>query len=222
MSNLIPGFGFVFFAAMCGGAFGLQYRVMRKYTVENSALLTMLFATIIVPLIAIHFILPGWTSAILAVGWKRNFLVYVLGFGWGMGAITFAYSYNILGMALASAVLQGINLTVGVGVPLIRHWNEAPANAKGVTIVGLLLLLLGAALAGKAGRMREKEHRTTLDDAHAKQENYAVVVHKATGIVFVIGLASCVVSGVLSACALIICSPQRGRIRKSILQGLNT
>lgn len=201
MNNLTSGLGFIFIAALSGGVFGLQYRVMRKYKVENSALLTMLFATIVVPLIAVRFILPGWTVAIAEVGWQRNLLVFVFGFGWGMGAITYAYGYNILGMALAAAVLQGINLAVGAGVPLVRHWNEVPAGAKGTTIAGLVLLLFGAALAGKAGRMREREHNAAMNDAPAQPRTSSVVVQKATGIIFLLGLGSCLVSGLLSACA---------------------
>lgn len=201
MNHLISGFGFILFAALCGGAFGLQYRVMRKYTVQNSALLSMFFATIVVPLIAVQLILPGWSAAIAEVGWQRNLLVVALGFGWGMGAITYAYGYNILGMALAASLLQGINLAIGAGVPLIRHWNEVPAGAKGMTVVGLLLLLCGAALAGKAGRMREREHSAAVDDAPSQQKNPSVAVQKATGVIFLLGLTSCVVSGLLSACA---------------------
>jgi L-rhamnose-H+ transport protein len=201
MSELTAGFGWIFFAAVCGGVFGLQYRVMRKYTVENSALLTMFFATIVVPLVAVWFILPGWTDAIREVGWRRNLLVFILGFGWGMGAITYAYGYNILGMALAASVLQGINLAVGAGVPLVRHWNEVSLAAKGTTIVGLVLLLFGAALAGKAGRMREREQSAAAEEPSPKPNMSSVVVHRATGIVFLLGIGSCVISGLLSACA---------------------
>jgi len=200
MHTLILGFGFILLAAVSGGVFGLQYRIMRKYTVENSAMLTMLVATIVVPLIAVWFVLPGWTKAITEVGWERNLLVFILGFGWGMGAITFAYGINILGMALAVSILQGINVAVGAGIPLARHWSEVPADARAVTIVGLLLLLLGAALAGMAGRMREREHRAALE-AEPDTQQSSIVVHRATGVVFLIGLGSCLASGLLSACA---------------------
>lgn len=201
MNGIGEGFGFILVAAISGGVFGLQYRVMRKYTVENSAMLTMLFATIIVPLIAIQFILPGWTRALAEVGWQRNLLVFAFGFGWGMGAITFAYGYNILGMALAASLVQGISIAVGAGIPLIRHWDEAPAGAKGVTIAGLLTLLIGSSLAGKAGRMREREHRASLESSADSPQKISVVVQKATGLVFLLGLISCLLSGLLSACA---------------------
>ncbi len=145
LSTLAAGFGFILIAAVAGGAFGLQYRVMRRYSVENSSLLSLFFATIVVPLVAVWFILPGWTSAIREVGWERNLLVFAFGFGWGMGCITYAYGFNILGMALAASLLKGIAVAVGAGVPLVRRWHEVPENAKLVTIAGLTVLLAGTA-----------------------------------------------------------------------------
>ena len=96
MAELVTGFTFILFASLTGGAFGLQYRVQRIYTVENSAFLSMLFATIVVPLIAIPFILPGWATAIREVGFATNLLVFALGFGWGivaMGILAYANSF---------------------------------------------------------------------------------------------------------------------------------
>jgi len=201
MNPLLLGFGCILVAAVSGGFFGLQYRVMRKYTVENSSLLSLLFATIVVPLAVAWLIVPGWTRAIVEVGWQTNLLVFVFGFGWGMGAITYAYGFNILGIALAASLLKGISVAVGSGVPLVRHWNDAPADARTVTILGLVLLLAGTALAGKAGTLREQETRTSAGDKPHHRPRNTVTVHKPTGLLFLIGLASCLVSGLLSACA---------------------
>ena len=78
LANLPFGFGMIFIAAVAGGVFGLQYRVMRRYTVENSSLLSLLFATVVLPLIIVWFVLPDWWSAITEAGFKTNALVYVL------------------------------------------------------------------------------------------------------------------------------------------------
>jgi len=120
-ADLLTGFGFIIFAAIAGGAFGLQYRVMRKYTVENTSLISLFFATIVVPLVAVNYLLPGWTEAIRAVGWRQNLIVYGFGFGWGLGAITYAYGFNILGMSLAAAIIKGLTITIGSGWPLLRR-----------------------------------------------------------------------------------------------------
>jgi len=199
MSPLIPGFGFIFIAAVAGGMFGLQYRVMRRYTVENASLLSMFFATIVVPLIAVHFIVPGWTAAIAQTRLKIHILLFVFGFCWGLGAITYAYGFNMIGMALAAALIKGITIAIGAGVPLVRHWGEVTVESKIVTILGLGVLLIGTAFCGKAGVMREKEFREK-GERESKPPDSATGF-RPTGRIFWIGLTCALVSGVLSACA---------------------
>ncbi|HMP06393.1 MAG TPA: L-rhamnose/proton symporter RhaT, partial [Lacipirellulaceae bacterium] len=196
-ANLLPGFGFILLAAIAGGAFGLQYRVMRRYTVENTSLISLFFATIVVPLIAAHFLLPGWQEAIRAVGWKQNLLVYAFGFGWGLGAITYAYGFNILGMALAAAIIKGITITIGSGWPLVRRWNEIEALPKSVTIGGLAILLVGTLMAGWAGVWRDRELTAgTSPDGHRPEDEFQTVP-KPTGSLFALGLVMVLLSGVL-------------------------
>ena len=199
--NLSLGFFFILIAAVAGGAFGLQYRIMRKYTVENSSLLSLFFATIVVPLIAVQFILPGWTEAVRAVGWKQNLLVFGFGFGWGLGAITYAYGFNILGMALAASLLKGITIAIGSGIPLFRRWNDDAlgSDVKTATVIGLVILIIGTAYASRAGSLREKELADREEDAPSEEDGYQV--QKPTGTVYLFGLLMCLLSGVLSSCA---------------------
>ena len=70
LASLPLGFAAILVAAVAGGVFGLQYRIMKKYTVENSSLLSLFFATIVVPTIAVMFIIPDWTSVIAEAGFN--------------------------------------------------------------------------------------------------------------------------------------------------------
>jgi hypothetical protein len=200
-ANLIPGFAFILLAAVAGGAFGLQYRVMRRYTVENTSLISLFFATIVVPLIAVQLLLPGWTDAIREVGFKQNLLVFAFGFGWGLGAITYAYGFNMLGMALAAAIIKGITITIGSGWPLVRRWNEIESLPKAVTVGGLATLLVGTLLAGWAGVLRERELSERSARKHNRPEDELPTVPKPTGSIFAIGLLMVLLSGVLSSFA---------------------
>jgi L-rhamnose-H+ transport protein len=204
--NTLIGFGFILIAAVAGGVFGLQYRIMRKYGVDNASFLSMFFATIVVPVIACNYFLPGWMEVIREVGFGRNLLVFVFGFGWGLGAITYAYGFNILGMALAASLLKGLSVAIGSGVPLIRHWGDVTADggpaisseAKLMTIIGIFILLVGTAIAGKAGVMREKE----LDEEQGSPaDTKGLQVKIGKGRLFWIGLLICFISGILSASA---------------------
>jgi len=199
--DLFTGLGFILIAAVAGGAFGLQYRVMRKYTVENSSLLSLFFATIVVPLIAVELLLPGWLEAVRSVGWKQNALVFLFGFGWGLGAITYAYGFNILGMALAASLLKGITIAIGAGIPLMRRWDDTAlgADAKTTTILGLTALIVGTAFASMAGSMREKELLAGKQHAPTAEEGFKV--QEPTGPLYIIGLLMCLLAGIFSSCA---------------------
>jgi len=203
LANLPFGFGMIFIAAVAGGVFGLQYRVMRRYTVENSSLLSLLFATVVLPLIIVWFVLPDWWSAITEAGFKTNALVYVLGFGWGLGAITYAYGFNILGMALAATIIKGLTIIIGSGVPLFRRWDDLlEIKATGAitwTFIGIGVLVVGTILSGWAGVLREREQRQ--DGGSESAAATSTTVLKPTGRIFWLGMFMCLLSGVLSACA---------------------
>ena len=192
LGTVLIGFLCILLAAVAGGAFGLQYRVMRKYAVENTSLLSMFCATVPIPLIACSVLLPGWTTAIARAGFAANAIVFAFGFCWGLGAITYAYGFNMLGMALAASLLKGISIAIGSGGPLIRHWDHVAAPARLAVIAGLAALLAGTALAGKAGIERERQLQA---DRQAGSGNRA----SGSGRIFWIGLTMCILSGVISS-----------------------
>ncbi|MBI4586473.1 MAG: hypothetical protein HY717_20880 [Planctomycetes bacterium] len=199
MDAILMGFGLIFVAAVSGGAFGLQYRVQRLYTVENTALVSLFFATIVVPLVAVQIFLPGWMSAVVAAGPLAVFVVFAFGFGWGLGAITYAYGFNLLGMALGAALIKGITVAVGAGIPLIRRWGEVGQGAKAMTIVGIALLLIGTAISGRAGVLREREVASDPPPDRGNPERRGAAM--ARGREFALGMIWCLISGLLSACA---------------------
>lgn len=195
VNPLVLGFFWILIAALAGGAFGLQYRIMRQYQVENASFLSVFVATVPIPLIACSILLPGWTEAISRAGLASNATIFFFGFCWGMGAITYAYGFNLLGMALAASLLKGISIAIGAGVPLVRHWGQVSVPAKATTIAGLAILMVGTAVAGKAGIMREKE---------AKKDSDPPLLHpktnpKPSGRLFWIGFILCLISGFASS-----------------------
>jgi len=195
--DVVFGFGAIFIAAVAGGAFGLQYRVQRKYTVTNTALISLFFATIAVPLIVIHFLLPGWWDVLVDTEPRVFWLVFVLGFGWGLGAITYAFGFNLLGMALAAALIKGIAIGIGSGIPLFRRWDapELTVGSKTLTIVGIIVLLVGTWISGRAGILRERELQG------AREAPGPTPSGGGGKSVLWMGMVWCLISGVLSACA---------------------
>jgi hypothetical protein len=115
-----------------------------------------------------------------------------------LGAITYAFGFNILGMALASTLLKGISIAIGSGVPLLRHWDQVSDQARIATIAGLATLILGTALAGWAGMMREREARQRAEAGIVETSETKAVLNPI-GRVFWIGVILCLISGVASS-----------------------
>jgi L-rhamnose-H+ transport protein len=195
MNPVVPGFALIFLAAVSGGVFAVPLKMRRQYAWENTWLLGFLFALIIIPLVTVNIFLPVWFAAITAVGMKTVLIAVAFGFLWGWGAVTFAIGITSIGLSLGYAIIMGINTVVGSTIPMMRRWGSIPGHAKLVILVGLLVCLIGTAVCGKAGVIREKGTRSEMGTGAA----FASAGRKAVR-VFIIGLLWCVLSGVLSAC----------------------
>ena len=191
MNSLIPGFGLIFFSAVCGGAFALPLRLRKRFEVENTMLVAFGFATIIIPLITASFFLPNWTQAISDTPSERILLVMALGFGWGIGGVTMALGINTIGMSITYATVMGLSTVVGSVIPMLRHWDAIPEAAKMWTFIGIAICVIGVIFCGRAGYLREKDAQIT-EEASVRKKNISI---------FVLGFLACVVSGFLSACA---------------------
>ena len=191
--NIPLGIALAIASAVAAGLFGLQYTTMRRYTVSNATFLSVIVATIVAPPIFVSVMCPGWPQAIRDAGWTPNLIMIACGFGWGMGAITYAYGFNILGMALAAALIKGISIAVGSGYALSKSIQLVSDTSLGITLVGLAILLLGTGVGGKAGVMREKELEGKEPGTEGPQQS-------RTARMFMLGMISCLVSGVFSAC----------------------
>ena len=66
----------------------------------------------------------------------------------GMGGVSFAVGITRIGLSLGHATIMGINIAVGSTIPMIRRWEEVPADAKAVIILGILVCIMGVAVCG--------------------------------------------------------------------------
>jgi L-rhamnose-H+ transport protein len=190
MNPQVPGFGLILLAAVAGGAFAFPLRVHKQYAWENTWLLAFFFALICIPFTVVSIFLPVWKQAVIAAG--TNTVLAAMGFGflWGWGAVTFAIGISSLGLSVGYATIMGLATAVGSIIPMIRRWDRIPSNARIFILIGIATCLAGVALCGRAGVIRER----------AAGGDSSSLANKPLKI-FMIGLAWCVLSGFLSACA---------------------
>jgi len=185
LNPFIIGFGLILIAAAANGFFPLPLRLRRRYEVENTMMLAMGIATVLLPIVVIHFVFPSWLSALSQTGWNNVAIVAALGLAWGLGSATYGFGIAWLGLSLGFAIIMGIITAVGSTMPLLRRWGSIPWNAKLIILLGIAICVLGVGICGKAGVLRDRADDTA---SGAKRESK-----------FLGGLVLCVVSGLLSA-----------------------
>ncbi len=80
----------------------------------------------------------------------------LFGASWGVSLVFFGLALTRLGLAITFAVCLGTSAAVGALTPLIaQHSDQIMTRQGGLIILGVLVIILGVALCGLAGKHRE-------------------------------------------------------------------
>jgi L-rhamnose-H+ transport protein len=126
------------------------------------------------------------------------FWTYLMGLLWGVGGLTFGLSMRYLGLSLGMSVALGFCSAFGALIPPIYR-DLAAVDGETISsmyhslgcelvLVGALVCLIGIAISGRAGMLKER-------DLNAEEKRASI-----TEFNLALGLAVATVSGILSAC----------------------
>lgn len=179
------GFALVFVAAIAGGALAVPLKKRRSFELENIYIPATIVMMLVLPFLMAAFVLPHWPQALRASGNTTVWAGAAYGMGWGIGSILFGYGVTLAGMSVGFAIIMGINTAVGSILPfVVKSRAEILTPAGGVILAGIAGCILGVAICGKAGAIRERQAQ-----AGGQQRRFGAA------------LLICVASGVLSSCA---------------------
>lgn len=185
MHSPVLGFALVFVAAVAGGGLAVPLKKRRKFELENIYVPSTLVMMLILPLVMAAFVTPDWREAVRAAGMRTVWAGAAYGFGWGIGAILFGYGVTMAGMSVGYATIMGINTAVGSILPfLVKSPADLLAPGGMVILLGIAGCVIGVAVCGRAGFVREREAGQT-----GQQRGFGGA------------LLVCAASGVLSSCA---------------------
>lgn len=121
-----------------------------------------------------------------------------MGLLWGIGGLTFGLTMRYLGLSLGMSVALGLNAAFGALIPPIYRdvMNiegekiSALVRSEGGhwVLLGVLVCLMGFAICGRAGFLRESELSSEIKKAAIREFNLPL------------GLVVAIVCGILSAC----------------------
>lgn len=195
----ILGIIFHFIGGFASGSFYMPYKKVKGWSWESFWIVGGLFSWLIVPPLAAWLTIPGFMGIITSSDSSVIGSTYLMGLLWGIGGLTYGLGVRYLGVALGSSIILGLCSFFGALVPAIYYYFK-PKDGKDtiadlfnqpwgqLVLLGLLLCIVGIAICGRAGKMKDDDLGHSHKDASGSEY------------FFVKGLILAIISGVLSAC----------------------
>ena len=183
---------------IAAGSFYMPYLKVKGWAWETYWMLGGVVSWLIIPPLAAWITVPGFADIISEGSSQILFITFLMGLLWGIGGLSYGLGIRYLGMSLGNSVILGFCAAFGALVPSI-YYNINPTEGKisftdmlgtsggQVVLLGVFICLVGIAIAGKAGMMKEGE----LSDEEKKKTVAEFSLVK--------GLIIAVISGILSA-----------------------
>ena len=180
------------------GSFYMPFNKVKKWAWESYWIVGGLFSWLIVPPLAAYLTIPGFGEIIFAASGQILFFTFLMGLLWGIGGLSYGLGVRYLGMSLGNSVVLGFCAAFGAIVPSI-YYNFNPMEGKisftdmmattggKLVLLGVLVCLIGIAISGKAGMMKEKE--LSVEEQRKSVPEFSLVK----------GLIIAVLSGILSS-----------------------
>jgi L-rhamnose-H+ transport protein len=143
-------------AGVLNGSFTLPMKYTRKWRWEHTWGMWSGWALLILPVLVAVLTVPD-ISEIYSGDRGRVVLVFIIGCGWGIGAITFGMGVHYLGIALGFSIIMGLTTSVGSLIPLVLlSMDDFDVSTFLIVLAGVLLIIFGICVCSLAGHFRDK------------------------------------------------------------------
>ncbi len=196
--QVILGILFHTIGGISSGSFYMPFKKVKGWAWESFWIIGGLFSWLIVPPIAAYLTVPNFAEIISSGASSVKSFVFLMGLLWGIGGLTYGLGVRYLGMSLGNSVVLGFCSAFGALVPSI-YYSINPTEGKTsftqmlgstggqLVLLGVLVCLIGIAISGKAGMMKESE--LTTEQKQESTQEFSLVK----------GLIIAVISGILSS-----------------------
>jgi len=156
---IMMGVALAVVSGLCNGLFTTPMKLESRWKWENIWFTFILVACLLMPA-ALVFSSAGWSSALMRAPRYSVVAALSFGFAWGFGAICFGKSVHSIGVSMANTLVIGLSSALGSLVPLFMKSEVHVGTKQLVLFTGVIALLIGVAVCGRAGRMRDGEQQT--------------------------------------------------------------
>lgn len=200
--GVIIGVIYHFIGGAAAGSFYMPFMRVKKWAWESFWIIGGLFSWLIVPPLAAWLTVPGFAGIIHSTDMSTLGWTFLMGILWGVGGLTYGLGIRYLGMSLGNSVILGLTAAFGALLPAVYYdisyhpgkvtFTELMSNNWGhYILLGVLICLVGIAISGRAGMMKDRDlSKKKADGKPGTSTEFKIVT----------GLIVAVVSGILSAC----------------------
>jgi L-rhamnose-H+ transport protein len=198
--NPFLGVFFHWLGGLASGSFYVPYKGVRKWAWEVYWLVGGFFSWIIMPWLLASLMTNDVLGVIRQQTASTLWWTYFFGAMWGFGGLTFGLTMRYLGMSLGMGVALGYCAAFGTllppifksfvpGIPVPETLGQIASTQPGqITLLGVLICLVGIAVAAYAGLTKEREMPEAEKRKAIAEFNYGKGILVAT------------FSGIMSAC----------------------
>ncbi len=175
---------------LAAGSFYSPLKRIRSWSWETYWMVMGVAAWIVAPIAVAAITTPELWRVLTESPRSAVGYAYFFGLVWGVGSATFGLAMRYLGIALGMAVALGFCAAFGTLIPTIfkgELGSIAETSAGQMVLAGVVVCLLGIAICGRAGVLKERE--LTEDQKQAGVEEFALKK----------GFLVAVIAGVMSA-----------------------
>ncbi|HVN21700.1 MAG TPA: L-rhamnose/proton symporter RhaT [Dongiaceae bacterium] len=152
---ITAGIALATLSGLFNGLFTTPMKLEPKWKWENIWLVFIVVACLLMPAAVLLSNSPGWTKVLILASHSSVLAALLFGFAWGFGAICFGRSVHSIGVSMANTLVIGLSSALGSLVPLLMKADVHLRIKEFVLFAGVFALLVGVAVCGKAGRIRD-------------------------------------------------------------------
>jgi len=156
---LATGIALAMLSGLFNGLFTTPLRLERRWKWENTWIVFIVISCLVMPTAMVSFSSPEWLTILGEAPRYAVLSAVMFGFSWGFGAICFGKSVHAIGVSMANTLVIGLSSALGSLVPLFMKTEWHVGMKEVVLFSGVIALLVGVAICGKAGRIRDGQQQ---------------------------------------------------------------
>jgi L-rhamnose-H+ transport protein len=162
---LATGVALAVLSGLFNGLFTTPMRLEMRWQWENIWIVFIVVSCLVMPAAMVTFSSPEWVRILGQAPRYAVLSAVMFGFGWGFGAICFGKSVHTIGVSMANTLVIGLSSALGSLVPWFMKTKLQVGMKEIVLFLGVIALLVGVAICGKAGRIRDGQQQRSQSPA---------------------------------------------------------